>query len=520
MKKWLSEWRKWAPWAVATLLLGLWFARPLWSAKVLPLDDIPNHLARITALHHLNDPRWNLSPYYQRSLGLVPYLGHFYVVHLLAYVFGGVVRANLVYMILYVLSAPLCGLAFARATGRSPWLALLLLPLSIGYFFQWGFVSFCVAVMLTLVALAQLWKLLDSPSVKGAVAVFALTVILYLCHVLPWGAFGVAAGACLITEAAARRFRGPLYAAGAMLPSVGLFWMGLRHAKDTGYISSLPYFAEEDPPSRLLRRVASTIDLFQKQTVEEWVQIGLVLLVVALLVSDAGRETDEPLRKRLRIPLVLLVFVAGALFTPFSIKRPFNWWMINLRFLMLICAVGVFLPRGPIRGARAVLFTIGIMISLLLPFHMTRNFKDFSKRAEPVIRLIMQTPLGSNTLFLHTPGESTRRNFTDPVMAPEMAIWRELYNYPQVYRGGFNPYLYDDGFPVKRIKSLPAPRVESAATQLWNVEDQKFDPETMMADWDYFIVKSDNNGAMPPDGAALVASDDWWSLYRNLRKQR
>src|SRR6202012_4927353 len=110
-------------WLAVWLPLSLWFVSPLWSARLLPLHDLPNHLARITALHHLNDPSWNLAAYYRRSIQLVPYLGHFYLVHLLAYVTGSVISANLVFMIAYILATPLCGMAFARATGRSPYLA-------------------------------------------------------------------------------------------------------------------------------------------------------------------------------------------------------------------------------------------------------------------------------------------------------------------------------------------------------------------------------------------------------------
>ena len=150
----------------------------------------------------------------------------------------------------------------------------------------------------------------------------------------------------------------------------------------------------------------------------------------------------------MRLPLAFVAFVAMALATPFWVKRPFNWWMINQRFLLPAACVAVFFPRGPIRGARFALVAAAIGTMVLLPRDMARQYRDFSKRAWPLIELIRMTPLGSNTLVVQEPG----RSFEDPTVAPRMTIWRELYIYPLVYRGGFDPYLYDDGFPVRKFR--------------------------------------------------------------------
>lgn len=171
-------------WLAVWLPLSAWFASPLWSARVIPLHDLPNHLARITALHYVHDPRWNLAPYYERSLQLVPYFAHFYLVHLLTYLTRSVTVANLVFMTAYIMVTPLCGFAFARATGRSPWLSFLLLPLAVSIYFQWGFIAFCVGVMMMLAALAALYRLLDAPTGRGAIYVGLWTAALYLMQIV------------------------------------------------------------------------------------------------------------------------------------------------------------------------------------------------------------------------------------------------------------------------------------------------------------------------------------------------
>jgi hypothetical protein len=516
--------RKIGPWWYVWLALALLFAWPLWSVTVIPLNDLPNHLARITALHHLNDPAWNLSPYYERSLGAVPYAGHFLVVHWLAYLFRSVPRANLFYMTAYVMTAPLAGLVFARATHRSPWLAFLLLPLAIGFFFQWGFVSFCVAVMLMLPAMAALYGLLDEPAQhrgKRAAAVFALTCALYFCHVLPWAAFGAYTAVLVIVELAHKRVRPALWATAATLPTVGLFALGLLRARSIGYVKDgAAMVLESDPVTRVLRRAANSLDLFAPTSIDEWVQLLLVAALFWLVISDGG-QSDEPLRKRLRIPLAIGLFAFGFFSTPFSIKQPINWWMVNLRFMMPICAVAIFLPRGPIRGVRAGVLGVAIAIACVLPWLTARQYKKFEARTSAIVHLLRRVPLGSNTLLLHAPAASAtgRRTFFDPDLSPEISITRELYNYPMVYRGGFSPYLYDDGFPVKRKASLPHPRVESAANEFTSADDTRFNADTMLPTWDYILVRRGND-AMPPDGVVLEAEEGEWQLYRSLRRNR
>jgi hypothetical protein len=499
-------------WLVVWLLLGLWFAHPLWSARLLPLHDLPNHLARITALHYLSDPRWHLAPFYQRSLQPVPYLGHYYLVHLLTYVTRSVTVANLLFMVAYVVATPLCGWSFARASGRSPWLAFLLLPLSVSLFFQWGFIAYCAGAMLLLPALAALFRLLDEPSRGRALAVGLWCAALYLFHIVPWASFGLLALVLVALELGARRWRGPLLASLAMAPSLGLMAVGLLQARHIGYLGRQAYDAQRDTPTKLLSRATSLFDWWKSETLDDWVLLALVLVVVVLAVTDGGNDAGEPWRRRLRIPLAFVLFVTLAALTPFWIKQPFNWWMVNERFLLPAACVAVFLPRGALRGGRAWLLGAALGLMALLPPAMARHYRDFSRRAAPIVDLIQATPLGANTLMLHTPG----RPFDDPFLAPQMTMWRELYNYPLVYRGGYDPYLYDDGFPVRRIASLPAPKVPRAAETIRSPDETHFHPESQMRGWDYFLVSDDNVGAMPADGAVAVQKRGEWTLYRNV----
>ena len=509
--------RRRGPWLALWLFLGLSFARPMWLPRILPLHDLPNHLGRITAWHYLDHPAWNLTPYYQRSLGLVPYLGHYLPVHLLAYVTGTVIRANLVYLVTYILVAPLCGLALARATGRSPLLAFLVLPICIGTMLQWGFISFCVGGVLMLLAAAVLYRLIDEPRLWRVGVLLVVTASLYLCHVLPWGAFGLYAAVLVLVELGARRWRSALYVIAGTVPTLLLFWGGLRHAARVGYVNTDSSTAIEwNLPGRFLARRTTYFNIISKTNLDDYILIGLVLLVLILIFSDGG-PTGVPRRVAMRIPLfVLLLFVCG-LATPFAVKRPFNWWMINQRFFFLLGLVGCFLPRGPLLGWRRVALLVGLAVSLILPMRLGRAYQDFSKRAMPIIDLINQAPLGATVLLVHTPSTpGSNRNFEDPLIGPGMTTWRELYNYPLVLRGGYSPYLYDNGFPVKALTELPHPKVESALVQVYSHDETEFNAAFLGQYWDYFVVRDDNLANLPPDGVVVVTSQGGWTLLRSL----
>jgi hypothetical protein len=258
-------------------------------------------------------------------------------------------------------------------------------------------------------------------------------------------------------------------------------------------------------------RALSMINWSQAENADEWILLALMLVLLLLVVTDGG-DGGEPWRRRARVPLAFCLFLGLAAVTPFWIRRPFNWWMVNQRFLFPAACIAVFFPRGPIRGSRSALLGGALLLMAWLPLQTARHYRDFSRRAAPLVELIESTPLGSNTLVLHRPG----RAFEDPVLAPDMTIWRELYNDPLVYRGGFDPYLYDDGFPIKRIHALPAPKVRRAAELSVSPDETRFHPDTMMRGWDYFIVTDDNRDAMPADGAVVVRAAGGWTLYRNV----
>ena len=313
--------------------------------------------------------------------------------------------------------------------------------------------------MLLLPAMAALYRLLDAPTGRGAVVVGLWTAALYLFQIVPWAAFGGYAILLLVVELGCRRWRGPLYAAAAMAPSLAMLAIGLSQARRIGYLGEGRYEALADSPVKLMSRAANMINWFQSETTDEWVLLAVMLILVLLVVSDGGPRTSadaaaDPWRRRVRVPLAFVAFLAMAFATPFWIKKPFNWWMINQRFLLFAACVAVFFPRGPIRGARLGLVGAAVVAMCFLPREMTKAISRLLQA-----RLAAHRPHPPDAARLATAAAARARALLrGPVLAPQMTIWRELYNYPLVYRGGYDPYLYDDGFPIRRIGSLPRRR--------------------------------------------------------------
>src|SRR5258706_12619723 len=84
-------------WAFA-LVLGVC---PLWVCRELPLVDLPQHLHLISVLHRLDDASTLYPELFARRPELTPYLGYYYAVSLLNWLFPLEV-ANRVFLSAYV----------------------------------------------------------------------------------------------------------------------------------------------------------------------------------------------------------------------------------------------------------------------------------------------------------------------------------------------------------------------------------------------------------------------------------
>ncbi len=139
-----------APTAIACAL-SLLLLVAFWVTPFLPMVDLPQHAAQLSIWVHQGDALF-AEPGRFLVNWRTPYLGAYLVARVLAVGLGVLPALKLV--IWGSVVAHWC--AFGRVAvklGYSPWLALLGLPLALGYGFQWGFISFIGAVPLGLFAI-------------------------------------------------------------------------------------------------------------------------------------------------------------------------------------------------------------------------------------------------------------------------------------------------------------------------------------------------------------------------------
>src|SRR5688572_2353390 len=131
-------------------------AAPLWVGRYVPLLDLPQHLAITTVLLHHGDPAWELAAYFEPQPGeLTPYWAHYLALEWLGRVMPVDVAAR-IFLSLYVVALPFAAMALARALGRPPSVALLVIPLALNGNLYYGFIAYCWSVVLMLWALALL----------------------------------------------------------------------------------------------------------------------------------------------------------------------------------------------------------------------------------------------------------------------------------------------------------------------------------------------------------------------------
>ena len=163
------------------LLLVLLLA-PCAVLAYLPMTDLPQHLAAVSILRNLGDPRFGFAAFYEpawdHTLYALPYLLTLGLAPLVSIEVG-----MRIVVVLSLALLPIGVFALLRALGKPGWLALLSLPIVYNRLFFWGFVNNQLALGFALLALAILVRpAADGP---GAGAIAALCTLIVLTH--PYG---------------------------------------------------------------------------------------------------------------------------------------------------------------------------------------------------------------------------------------------------------------------------------------------------------------------------------------------
>ena len=163
---------------------------PLFSARYLPIQDLPQHLAAIRVLHSWDDPAFDFARHFELQLGRTQYLLYYAAAHLLSYVLP-LEQANLWLVAAAVFCTPYALRSLLRALGRDERLALLALPLAYNAHLILGFVNFVWAIVLMLYGLSlAVWQR-RAPSNGRALGLSLVLLACFYAHVVPFSLLGL-----------------------------------------------------------------------------------------------------------------------------------------------------------------------------------------------------------------------------------------------------------------------------------------------------------------------------------------
>jgi hypothetical protein len=200
---------------------------PLWVGEYMPLVDLPQHAVELSIAQHWGDPAYGYPSVYQVN----PLINQL-LAPILAYAFGWFLPLSVAIkcvLTLVVLALPASVGLLTRAVGGDRWWTLLAFPLGYGFPTYWGFFAYIVAVPLGLVLVARSARYAQAPSRGSALGLFALSLLLFLSHVLVLAFAGLTSGLIVLLRSRGIRAKGlGALALCSVLPLVAAWWFAVQ----------------------------------------------------------------------------------------------------------------------------------------------------------------------------------------------------------------------------------------------------------------------------------------------------
>lgn len=350
------------------MLLGLVVLAmvPLFVGRYLPFFDYPAHLSIPAVLRYRTDPATDVARLWQLDLRLVPNAFHYAFTWAGSFVMSLESASRLFVALFCVAGLPAAGAFVLRELGRDFRLAILIVPVAWNQCLWFGFIGFCAALPMSLVALALLDRQLRKPSLRLSFGLAALVALLAFTHFF---VLVVTLGLALVVLLNRARDVGILRSFRAAIPLLSgpalvapWFLAGLRAGPHppqgpvADLWSSRPSLAEY---ARLLHHWF--IGGYSNR-VDDALALLLVLALAALIIVGPARGVAVGATAATRrLPVLLAGCLAlGYVVLPFELRAPFAWWAMNVRLLPLLFVwLVVAVAPGPLGSwARPVLAAV------------------------------------------------------------------------------------------------------------------------------------------------------------------
>lgn len=521
-----SRWIRSDPWLAATLLFAIAAAiYPLWISPLLPMMDLPQHLATVRILHSYQDPWYAVAKYHVLDFSKTQYLSWYLSVDALAYLMP-LETANRLVLSLYAAGLPLSMLALLRAHGRDPALALLAAPLVYNVFFFMGFANYITALPLMLWGLALLQRCLNAPNWPRVAGLSALALVLFYSHAQAFALYGLLAGLTVLLGAPgwhprhwwkAALHMAPALLAMAVWTSRSLILAGEADWKQGhGGRNATSAKMNFEPLQERLHHLGDWwTDVYQGDSDEKLALAWLAVLLLALMLRRPVTQASHPhfTWARLKLPgLLLVATLAVYLLSPVSYK----WiWPISYRFVPVVALLSVLAAAGEDwLGAtptqRQWTRRLGVLLpALLLMLFAARLHGEkalaFSAEAGPIREIVARAEPGKKLISLVYGSGSA---------VLQQAPMIHLGQYYVVDRGGQASFSFAD-FPQSPVlyPSVDGPPKFPARFE-WTPE--RFTWAEHGYWFDYVLVRGGGDPlARDADKVELVAEMPPYRLYRN-----
>jgi hypothetical protein len=497
-------------------------AGPIAATRYPPMTDLPFHAAHTSILRHYWDPSWHFHEQFELQPVAVPYLLH-YAVGALLMLFLPTIKAVKLATAIMLLLVPGGMAVLLHGMKRSPFGALLSLPLAYCTLTHWGFINFVAALGLFAMAVGFAMLVVERPTRARRVGLAITLVLLFFTHIFRFP-MGVAAviGTAIFLYPATRRFRPILW---PLVPSLLLFaaWLVVRPKALQPEAMELHFdYARREEIWALL--FSGFNDPSESELAKTCAQVGGFVAAASLFAIFAEDRWFHQTRRATRftigaalVPVACAVVFLGLFFTlPMQVGV---WWYVYPREATAAAYIAVAIVPGLPRSAavRAPLVTAIAIAAFGYGQFVARHYASFNRETEDFARIAQRLPKAPKLLYLVFDHSGSTRATTPFIHLPA---------YVQAEKGGFLSFNFVAwGAAPFSFRSLrePGAVVPPPVPLRWEWTPNIFNVEEHGWFFDWFLVR----GQRSPD--FLFAADaeiervdhvgKWW-LYRRIRGKK
>ncbi len=498
---------------LAFILLTVGSVVPVWIIRILPQQDVWQHLALVDVIFNYWSPGSLYPDYFILPDAPKPNLFYYYFTSFIGNFTPSLEFANKIVLSLYVLAFPASFLYFLRSFKRSKWLAFFSFPFIYNAMFYLGFVSFTIALPMLFVGLGAYRKFLNAPgyqqSIKFGVLTALLMVFMYFTHA---HVFLLACMLCGVMwlmyiengwDAAWK-----LWPAG---PSLAFFipWFQVYFIENTPSSSGMNFGSFDNffgpryySSSQLLSNFFNYITNYFRRESDDTVFLLVLLLLMILLIMRRAPEVPVESKRKLKffdLEILTIALAASVVILPHHIQAQS---VVSLRhilpaFLFFIGWAGF--EDAPKRISYPTILLVSI-ISVISIVTVSTGFMRFDRELDGYSELFKNTG-GSKRLLKVVSNQDSRVVYAG-------ALWHIHHLYSVLKGGisniGFAEYPHN---PIQYKPGMVPPKM-----------GKDFTTNAAWRYYDYILVRKDESFDMSSviDAVDVVAENRGWTLYKTI----